>query len=48
MLANADEFGDWFGVAFKGTSFAAGERVRCQTRGYHLCIAARWLVTLPL
>ena len=27
-LANAEEFGNWFGVAFKGKTFAAGERVQ--------------------
>jgi uncharacterized protein YndB with AHSA1/START domain len=27
-LANAEEFGDWFGVALKGKTFAAGKRVR--------------------
>jgi uncharacterized protein YndB with AHSA1/START domain len=27
-LANAEEFGDWFGVNLKGKTFAAGERVR--------------------
>jgi uncharacterized protein YndB with AHSA1/START domain len=26
-LTNAEEFGDWFGVALKGKKFAAGERV---------------------
>jgi uncharacterized protein YndB with AHSA1/START domain len=29
-LANAEEFGNWFGVAFKGKTFAAGERVQGQ------------------
>jgi uncharacterized protein YndB with AHSA1/START domain len=29
-LSNAEEFGDWFGVALKGKSFAAGERVQGQ------------------
>jgi uncharacterized protein YndB with AHSA1/START domain len=27
-LANAEEFGSWFGVAFKAQRFAAGERVQ--------------------
>ncbi|HEY2972061.1 MAG TPA: SRPBCC family protein [Pyrinomonadaceae bacterium] len=27
-LANAEEFGNWFGVMFKGKTFAAGERVQ--------------------
>jgi uncharacterized protein YndB with AHSA1/START domain len=27
-LSNAQEFGDWFGVALSGGAFAAGERVR--------------------
>src|SRR5262245_7678266 len=27
-LSNAEEFGDWFGVALKGKSFAAGARVQ--------------------
>jgi uncharacterized protein YndB with AHSA1/START domain len=27
-LANAEEFGDWFGVALKGKTFAAGKRVQ--------------------
>ena len=26
-LSNAEEFGDWFGVALKGKTFAAGHRV---------------------
>jgi uncharacterized protein YndB with AHSA1/START domain len=29
-LSNAEEFGAWFGVALKGKTFAAGERVRGQ------------------
>jgi len=29
-LANAEEFGDWFGVALKGKTFAAGKRVQGQ------------------
>lgn len=29
-LSNAEEFGDWFGVALQGKSFAAGERVQGQ------------------
>ena len=29
-LSNAEEFGDWFGVALKGKSFAAGCRVQGQ------------------
>lgn len=29
-LSNAEEFGDWFGVALQGESFAAGKRVRGQ------------------
>lgn len=29
-LTNAEEFGDWFGVALKGKTFAAGERVQAQ------------------
>ena len=27
-LSNAEEFGDWFGVALKGKTFAAGARVQ--------------------
>ena len=27
-LSNAEEFGDWFGAAFKGKVFAAGQRVQ--------------------
>ncbi len=27
-LSNAEEFGNWFGVALKGKGFAAGERVQ--------------------
>jgi uncharacterized protein YndB with AHSA1/START domain len=27
-LSNAEEFGDWFGVALQGKSFKAGERVQ--------------------
>jgi uncharacterized protein YndB with AHSA1/START domain len=29
-LSSAEEFGSWFGVAFKGTTFAAGKRVKGQ------------------
>ena len=29
-LSNAGEFGDWFGVALKGKTFAAGQRVQGQ------------------
>src|SRR5882757_7874392 len=29
-LSNAEEFGDWFGVALKGKTFTAGERVQGQ------------------
>lgn len=29
-LANAEEFGNWFGVALKGKAFAAGQRVQAQ------------------
>src|SRR5215510_6793979 len=29
-LSNAEEFGEWFGVALKGKTFAAGERVQGQ------------------
>jgi uncharacterized protein YndB with AHSA1/START domain len=29
-LSNAEEFGDWFGVALKGKVFAAGKRVQGQ------------------
>jgi uncharacterized protein YndB with AHSA1/START domain len=29
-LSNAEEFGDWFGVDFKGKSFVAGQHVRGQ------------------
>ena len=29
-LSNAEEFGNWFGVALKGKSFAAGQRVQGQ------------------
>ncbi|MGO9568286.1 MAG: SRPBCC family protein [Desulfomonilaceae bacterium] len=29
-LSNAEEFGDWFGVAFKGGTFAAGHHVQWQ------------------
>lgn len=29
-LSNAEEFGDWFGAALKGKSFAAGKRVQGQ------------------
>jgi uncharacterized protein YndB with AHSA1/START domain len=27
-LSNAEEFGDWFGVALRGKTFAAGQRVQ--------------------
>jgi uncharacterized protein YndB with AHSA1/START domain len=35
-LANAEEFGNWFGVALQGKSFKTGERVQGQViyRGY--------------
>lgn len=29
-LSNAEEFGDWFGVALKGSTFAAGKRLQAQ------------------
>ncbi|SFI29957.1 Uncharacterized conserved protein YndB, AHSA1/START domain [Collimonas sp. OK307] len=29
-LSNAEQFGDWFGVALKGKTFAAGQTVRGQ------------------
>lgn len=29
-ISNAEEFGDWFGVALKGKTFAAGQRVQGQ------------------
>ena len=29
-LSNAEEFGDWFGVALRGRTFAAGQRVQGQ------------------
>ena len=29
-LSNAEEFGNWFGVALKGKTFAAGQRVQGQ------------------
>src|SRR6266404_5258550 len=29
-LSNAEEFGDWFGVALRGKTFAAGKRVQGQ------------------
>jgi uncharacterized protein YndB with AHSA1/START domain len=29
-LSNAEEFGGWFGVAFKGVAFVAGRRVKGQ------------------
>jgi uncharacterized protein YndB with AHSA1/START domain len=29
-LSNAEEFGDWFGVALKGKTFAAGKHVKGQ------------------
>ena len=29
-LSNAEEFGDWFGVALKGKAFVAGKRVQGQ------------------
>jgi uncharacterized protein YndB with AHSA1/START domain len=29
-LSNAEEFGDWFGVALKGKTFTAGKRVQGQ------------------
>ncbi len=29
-LSNAEEFGDWFGVALKGKTFAAGQHVKGQ------------------
>jgi uncharacterized protein YndB with AHSA1/START domain len=29
-LSNAEEFGDWFGVALKGKTFAAGQRMQGQ------------------
>lgn len=29
-LSNAEEFGDWFGVALKGKTFLAGQRLQAQ------------------
>ncbi len=29
-LSNAEEFGNWFGVALKGSTFAPGQRVQAQ------------------
>lgn len=32
-LSNAEEFGTWFGVALKGKTFAAGQRMQWQMNG---------------
>ena len=44
-LSNAEEFGDWFGVAFKGKRFAAGQRVTGQITypGYEHLIFEIWI-----
>lgn len=44
-LANAGEFGDWFGVNLKGKNFAAGERVQGQVThpGYEHVVFDVWI-----
>ncbi len=47
-LSNAEEFGDWFGVAFKGKTFAAGQRVtgRITYPGYEHLVFEIWIERL--
>jgi uncharacterized protein YndB with AHSA1/START domain len=47
-LSNAEEFGDWFGVALKGKSFVPGERVQGQITypGYEHIVFEAWIVKL--
>ena len=47
-LSNAEEFGDWFGVAFKGKTFAAGQRVTGQITypGYEHLVFEIWIERL--
>lgn len=44
-LANAEEFGNWFGVSLKGKSFAAGKRVQGQITypGYEHVVFDVWI-----
>ena len=44
-LSNAEEFGAWFGVAFKGVAFAAGSRVQGQVTypGYEHLVFEIWI-----
>ncbi len=44
-LANAEEFGGWFGVQLKGKSFAAGKRVQGQVThpGYEHVVFDVWI-----
>ena len=44
-LSNAEEFGAWFGVAFKGVTFAAGSKVQGQVTypGYEHLVFEIWI-----
>ena len=44
-LANAEEFGDWFGVSFKGKSFVAGQRIEGKVTypGYEHLVFEAWV-----
>jgi uncharacterized protein YndB with AHSA1/START domain len=44
-LANAEEFGSWFGVNLKGKSFAAGQRTQGQIThpGYEYVVFEIWI-----
>ena len=44
-LSNAEEFGNWFGVALKGKTFAAGQRVAGQITypGYEHVVFEVWI-----
>ena len=44
-LSNAEEFGDWFGVALKGKTFAPGQRVTGQITypGYEHVVFEVWI-----
>lgn len=44
-LANAEEFGSWFGVDLQGKSFAAGQRTRGQITnpGYEYLVFEIWI-----
>jgi len=44
-LSNAEEFGDWFGVSFKGKAFVAGQSIKGQITypGYEHLVFEAWI-----